>query len=105
MSRAISMPNRVRGAAAKATRLLAASALAAGVSACGGEEGGGEAGTGGATPVWGDPIDVAPDEQWTWVPIAGTVCADGTEAGVGVNFTAQSRELVIFFRATASVTT
>lgn len=46
----------------------------------------------------GDPIDVTPTEEWTWVPIDGTVCADGTTAGVGVNFTTQSRDLVIFFQ-------
>lgn len=46
----------------------------------------------------GDPITVEPTEQWTWVPIDGTMCADGTTAGVGVNFTTQSRNLLIFFQ-------
>jgi hypothetical protein len=49
-------------------------------------------------PELSDPIEVVPDEQWVWVPIDGTVCADGSGAGVGVNFTAQSRELVIWFQ-------
>ncbi len=57
---------------------------------------GGAGGDGGATI--GAPIDVPPTEQWVWVPINGTVCADGTEAGVGVNFTTRSRKLVIFFQ-------
>jgi len=46
----------------------------------------------------GEPIEVDATEQWTWVPIDGTICADGTSAGVGVNFTDQSRELVIWFQ-------
>src|SRR5438552_560155 len=55
-------------------------------------------GVGGARQNLGDPIDVAATEEWVWVPIEGTVCADGTEAGVGVNFTTQSRDLVIWFQ-------
>jgi hypothetical protein len=49
-------------------------------------------------PPLGDPIDVEATEEWVWVPIEGTVCADGSEAGVGVNFTTQSRDLVIWFQ-------
>lgn len=37
-------------------------------------------------------------EKWIWLPIDGTSCADGTQAGVGLNFTSQSRELVIWFQ-------
>lgn len=50
--------------------------------------------------VWelGAPLDVPANEQWTWVPLEGTKCADGTTAGVGVNFTGRSRELVIWFQ-------
>ncbi len=46
------------------------------------------------------PIAVAPEdlEKWVWIPIDGTRCADDTPAGVGVNFTNQSRELVVFFQ-------
>ncbi len=46
------------------------------------------------------PLVVAPEdlEKWVWVPIAGTRCADDTEAGIGVNFTKESRDLVIFFQ-------
>lgn len=48
----------------------------------------------------GEPIVVPPDqlEKWVWVPIDGTQCADGSQAGVGVNFTNKSRELVIWFQ-------
>ncbi len=70
--------------------------------------GGAPMGTGGAPtpPVNGPvvpevpsfPIDVAPNEQWTWVPLEGTKCADGTQAGVGVNFTTKSRDLLIWFQ-------
>src|SRR5262245_12107786 len=70
------------------------------LTACGSDaadEGGKKEGAGSQYPL-GVPIDVAPSEQWVWVPIEGTMCADGTEAGVGVNFTTQSRELVIFFQ-------
>lgn len=48
--------------------------------------------------VLGEPIDVASTEEWVWVPIEGTMCADGTQGGVGVNFTTRSRELVIWFQ-------
>lgn len=50
--------------------------------------------------ILGEPIVVGPDqlETWIWVPIDGTQCADGTKAGVGVNFTNRSRELVIWFQ-------
>jgi hypothetical protein len=54
--------------------------------------------TDGGASALGDPIEVAPTEEWVWVPIEGTVCADGTEAGIGVNFTTESRDLVIFFQ-------
>lgn len=48
----------------------------------------------------GEPIVIGPDqlETWVWVPIDGTQCADGSKAGVGVNFTNKSRELVIWFQ-------
>jgi hypothetical protein len=84
------------------TRLLAALALVASVGACGGSDSESDedstGGSGGAPPNLGEPIQVDPIEQWTWVPLEGTMCADGTMAGVGANFTTQSRELVIFFQ-------
>jgi hypothetical protein len=40
----------------------------------------------------------APNEQWTWVPIDGMVCADGTPTGIGVNLTDRSDRLAIFFQ-------
>jgi hypothetical protein len=89
------------------TRAAAAAAavfIACAVPACSGDvagparPAGGSGGAVVAAPVLGDPIDAPTSEQWVWVPIEGTQCADGTEAGVGVNFTSQSRELVVWFQ-------
>jgi hypothetical protein len=66
--------------------------------ACGGTGDASDDGAGPTRPELGAPIDVATDEQWVWVPIEGSVCSDGSPAGVGVNFTAQSRELLIWFQ-------
>jgi hypothetical protein len=51
-------------------------------------------------PVFGDPIVVDPQdlEKWVWVPIPEMRCADGTSAGLMVNFTAQTRDLLLFFQ-------
>lgn len=38
----------------------------------------------------------ADEEAWQYVPIDGMVCGDGTDAGVFLNFTSRSRELVFF---------
>lgn len=77
-----------------ATAIVALVACA--LSACGGEDS--NPAPGGVGPVLGDPIAVTASEQWVWVPIEGTACADGSEAGVGVNFTTQSRDLVVWFQ-------
>lgn len=47
-----------------------------------------------------DAIVVAPAdlEKWVWVPIPSMRCADDTPAGVGVNFTSKSRELLVYFQ-------
>jgi hypothetical protein len=52
------------------------------------------------TPPDGDPIVVPPEQmdQWVWVPIPEMVCGDGSPAGVGVRFTAASRNLTIWFQ-------
>ena len=41
---------------------------------------------------------VAPLETWTYVPIDGMVCADGTPAGVGVNLTNRSDRVMVYFQ-------
>lgn len=72
--------------------------LAALQAACGGDSKEDSTNTGPVGPELGDPIDVVANEQWTWVPIEGSQCSDGTQAGIGVNFTGQSRDLVIWFQ-------
>ncbi len=54
--------------------------------------------TGGA--LFGEPIVVDPQdlETWVWVPFPDMYCADGSTSGVMVNFTAQSRDLMIYFQ-------
>ena len=42
------------------------------------------------------PPFTAPLEQWTWIDIPGTQCADGSPTGIGVNFTERSRDVLIF---------
>lgn len=48
--------------------------------------------------VAGEPFAVseAQEERWQYVPIDGMVCGDGSAAGVFLNFTSRSRELVFF---------
>ncbi len=41
---------------------------------------------------------VAPDEQWTWIPVDGMKCADGTQTGIGVNLTNRSNKVLVFFQ-------
>lgn len=38
-----------------------------------------------------------PFDQWTWVPIAGAVCADGSPTGIAVNPHAGSTNLTVYF--------
>ncbi len=38
----------------------------------------------------------AADGKWTWVPIDGAMCGNGSATGIGVNPTAASKKLVIF---------
>jgi hypothetical protein len=62
----------------------------------------GSGGAGGPTdsPPLGPPITVPPEsyEHWIWVPIPAMRCADDSPAGLFVNFTQASRDLVIFFQ-------
>jgi hypothetical protein len=37
-----------------------------------------------------------PGEQWAWVDLSDTVCADGSQTGVGVNLTTHSNDVLIF---------
>jgi hypothetical protein len=49
------------------------------------------------TPQAAAPI-VAPDETWTWVPIDGTQCADGSPVGLGISPSHKTKNLVIFLQ-------
>lgn len=44
----------------------------------------------------GDPITATP-EQWTYVPIEGAVCGDGSATGIGVNLSDKSKNVAIYF--------
>lgn len=48
----------------------------------------------------GEPIQVGTESlgKWVYVPIEGMRCGDGSPSGVGVNFTNESRELVVWFQ-------
>jgi len=48
--------------------------------------------------TFGEPIPVAPAdfEKWVWVPVPEMRCADDSEGGFAVNFTHQSRDLVVY---------
>jgi hypothetical protein len=62
---------------------------------------GGAAGSGGGstanviafTP--GPPL-TAPDETWTWVPIEGSACGNGSPTGIGVNLTTKSSRVLVY---------
>jgi len=41
---------------------------------------------------------VAPNEEWTWMPMPGMKCADGTATGIGVNLTNRSDQVLVFFQ-------
>lgn len=42
-----------------------------------------------------EPID-APENQWTWVPVEGARCGNGSTAGIGINRSSASRNVFIF---------
>lgn len=60
---------------------------------CGDDGGGVEVDAGVDAPAV-PPIE-APAEQWTWVPIEGMTCGNGSATGVAVNLTARSQDVVV----------
>lgn len=54
----------------------------------------------GSPPGFGPPIvvDVSLLERWVWIPIPAMRCADDTPAGIGINFTDKSRDLLVYFQ-------
>ncbi|WP_373048373.1 pectin acetylesterase-family hydrolase [Vulgatibacter sp.] len=56
---------------------------------------GGSGGAGACVPLAGAPLDV-PEATWTWVPIEGNRCRDGSETGIGVYRDPAATRLVIY---------
>lgn len=52
------------------------------------------------TPTLGEPIEIQPDqyEQWVWIDMPEMRCSNGTAGGFAVNFTTDSRELLIYLQ-------
>lgn len=59
---------------------------------------GGAGGSGGSTTssTGSGPGITAPDETWTWIPVDGTSCADGSATGIGVNLSKKSSRVLIY---------
>lgn len=63
------------------------------------------------SPPLGEPFDRAggtslappPPAGWTWYPVAGTTCRDGSEAGLFIHYAA-SKQLLIFFEGGGACT-
>ncbi len=89
-----------------ATSLVVAAALCAcgttastsdgGTGGATGGSGGTSGGTSGGGDAGGQPIGNLPTEQWTWVPVDGALCRDGSATGIGVNYNPASTKLMIF---------
>jgi hypothetical protein len=69
----------------------------AGAPAAGGERRDVDVDRAPAVSAAADPI-VAPDETWTWVPVDGTQCADGSPVGLGISPSHKTKNLVIFLQ-------
>jgi len=71
------------------------------LAACGG---GGSAGDGASAhdsfpgPIEPGPPISAAANTWTWVPIDGTACGNGSATGIGVNPTAASTDVVVYLQ-------
>jgi hypothetical protein len=65
----------------------------------GGSDGGADAGGDGGTQAGdaGEPI-VAPAGRWTWIPVEGSKCASGSTAGIGINLSETSSDLLIYLQ-------
>jgi hypothetical protein len=46
-------------------------------------------------PVEGPPLST-PDHQWTWVPVSGAKCRDGSATGIGVRLSSTSKKVFIY---------
>ena len=80
------------------TRLILASILCLAAAACGDNL---ESGTAGGTADAGDQADAGPpfdvtEREWTWYPLEGNTCMDGSPTGIGLNLDFASDKLVVF---------
>ena len=84
----------MRALADRRSSLLATVLLAAWSAGCGDD--GGSVGVDAGTDAPGIAPIEAPTEQWTWVPIDGMTCGNGSATGVAVNLTDRSDDVVVF---------
>src|SRR3954468_8550196 len=64
----------------------------------GGGDGGGGGGGGmcaSAAQFQGETIS-SPANEWTWIPVAGNKCRDGSDTGIGVRVNPASDKLIIY---------
>jgi hypothetical protein len=80
-------------AATTTTSVSSSSSSGAGNGGGGGAQGGG---TCPPTPPVAGPTISAPDNQWTWIPIDGAKCRDGSATGIGVRINPASTKLYIY---------
>jgi hypothetical protein len=65
-------------------------------AACGdNDNGGGGSLDAGGSPDAGPPFDVT-EREWTWFPVEGNTCMDGSATGIGLNLDYSSDKLVVF---------
>ncbi len=48
------------------------------------------------TPPIEGPGITGPDHEWTWIPVAGSRCLDGSETGIGLRMSSTSTKLYIY---------
>ncbi len=73
------------------------SASSSGSSSSGSGTGGSGSACNPEGPFDGQAVN-APDNTWTWVPVAGSKCRDGSETGFGVRINPNSDKLMIFMQ-------
>lgn len=69
----------------------------AGGSDAGSDDAGGDD-DGGASDAGGSDGGSDPSEGWTWVPVEGSRCASGATAGIGVNLSQTSDDVLIYMQ-------
>src|SRR5262245_19887621 len=90
-------PGSAATSSASGTSVGSGSGGGAAASTGSGGNGGQGAGAGGSGSCDGTPVD-APLEDWLWVPVPGSECGNGSEAGFGINRTDKSKRLLLFLK-------